>query len=283
MSDISTTASAAPSRLSGTLSGQFIETCDCKSLCPCWADDEPDENHCTGLFAWQVESGRLEGDDGDQGAVDVSNARVVSISAHRGQRHHPEGERNSVLFIDVDDVAGDRDTAYGYLRKAFSDPAGGPLADLSSVMGTVMDVLPARVEMTYDDQAAAGGEAWSVRVELASGADGAEPPPGPVFEGGGDLLAFDQGDGPGDAPVVEGRGVDDPTTEQRIPMTLSNTALHKELAAVGAVTALTATRFRVLLPDLPGGLVDTTDRSAMSGAFSYPRQGRGDGESAGNA
>lgn len=63
MSDTSSTASATPSRLSGTLSGQFIETCDCKSLCPCWADDYPDEDHCTGLFAWQVQSGRLEGDD----------------------------------------------------------------------------------------------------------------------------------------------------------------------------------------------------------------------------
>lgn len=276
MSDISTTASAAPSRLSGTLSGQFIETCDCKSLCPCWADDEPDEEHCTGLFAWRVESGRLEGGAGDRGPVDVSNARVVSISAHRGHRHHPAGERNSVFFIDVDDVAGDRDAAYGYLREAFSDPASGPLADLASVTGTVIDVLPGRIEMTYDDRAAAGGQAWSIRVELIPDGNGAQHPPGPVFEGGGDLLAFDQGDGSGDAPVVEGRGVDDPTTEQRIPMTLSNTALHKELAAVGAVTALTATRFRVLLPDLPGGLADRTDRSAMSGAFSYPRQGRGD-------
>ncbi|MFD2091477.1 DUF1326 domain-containing protein [Blastococcus deserti] len=275
MSDTSATSSAAPSRLSGTLSGQFIETCDCKSLCPCWADDDPDENHCTGVFAWRVESGRLEGDTGDQ-PVDVSNARVVSISTHHGHRHHPEGERNSVFFIDVDDVAGDRDTAYGYLRKAFSEPAGGPLADLASVTGTVLDVLPAHVEVTYDDRAAAGGKAWSIRVELAPDGYGAQHAPGPVFEGGGDLLAFDQGDASDDAPVVGGRGVDDPGTEQRIPMTLSNTALHKELAAVGPVTALTATRFRVLLPALPGGLVDARDRSAMSGAFSYPRQGRGD-------
>lgn len=178
---------------------------------------------------------------------------------------------------------GDPDAAYGYLRKAFSEPAGGPLADLASVMGTVMDVRPARVEMTYDDQAAAGGQAWSVRVEPAPDGDGAQRPAGPIFEGGGDLLAFDQGDGPGDAPDVEGRGVDDATTERRIPMTLSNTALHKELAAVGAVTALTATRFRVMLPDLPGGLVDASDRSAMSGAFSYPRQGRREDPDAGPA
>ena len=36
------------------LNGTFVEACDCRLMCPCWTDDEPDDGHCTGLFAWAL-------------------------------------------------------------------------------------------------------------------------------------------------------------------------------------------------------------------------------------
>ena len=113
-----------------TLRGWFIESCDCESLCPCWIDDEPDDNHCTGLFAWVVEDGSL-------GDVDVSGARIASVSTHNGRRRAPEGGRYSILFVDVGSVE-DREAAFPALERAFRSPEGGVLAELAEVNGVVL-------------------------------------------------------------------------------------------------------------------------------------------------
>ena len=254
MTDASTDVGAPPADVTGTLSGRFVETCDCASLCPCWVDEDPDDGHCTGLFAWDVQEGRLS--DG-AGTVDVRGARIVSLSTHSGHRRHPDGERASVLYLDVTDAPDDRDRVRATLERVFSEPAGGPLADLASVMGTVHEVSPARIEISSADGRASVGEAWSVRVAATQDDAGAGPGADPAVEARGELLAFDQ---------------DDRSSGQLRPMTLENTALDKELAVVGPVTALRATRFRVLLAALPEGSTETTGRSGMTGRFSYPRR-----------
>ncbi|WP_396415809.1 DUF1326 domain-containing protein [Kocuria sp.] len=35
-----------------TLTGEFLEACDCTVICPCWVDDDPTEGHCTGFVLW---------------------------------------------------------------------------------------------------------------------------------------------------------------------------------------------------------------------------------------
>ncbi len=124
------------------LAGWFVETCDCETLCPCWVEEAPDDDHCTGLFAWVIDHGRLSG---DEGPVDVGGARVVSISTHNGRRRAPDGGRYSVLFVDVDDVVHWKE-AYDALKRAFGAPRG-PLADLSEVMGAVLSVSPAEIHV----------------------------------------------------------------------------------------------------------------------------------------
>ncbi|WP_110007211.1 DUF1326 domain-containing protein [Geodermatophilus normandii] len=155
------------------LEGWFIETCDCESLCPCWVDDDPDDDHCTGLFAWVIDHGRVSGVDG---LVDVGGARVVSISTHNGRRRDPDGGRYSVLFVDVDDVV-HREDAYDALERAFGAPRG-PLADLSEVMGAVLSVSPAeiRVEGEGAGGRTAAGASGSTRSE---GSTTPDTPPSP--------------------------------------------------------------------------------------------------------
>ena len=246
--------------------GWFLETCDCESLCPCWVDDDPDDNHCTGLFAWVIDDGRLAG---DEGLVDVTGARVVSISTHNGRRRAPDGGRYSVLFIDVGDVAAPARNAYDALARAFGAPRG-PLADLSEVMGAVLSVSPAKIDIKGVEGREKDGS-WCIRVCEKREADGARHPTEftssdtPSFEADGKDLVFDPPDGGGTARGGEGKAA--PAGGE--PLTLNRTALHKELAAVGSVTAMTATRFRLHLPTLPGGYADATRRSAMRGRFAY--------------
>src|SRR5688572_9987186 len=73
------------------LSGDFIELCDCRSVCPCWIGLDPDEDRCTGVFGWSVTSGEVDG-------VDVAGRRVISVSFHTGHRN--TGGQKVSLFID---------------------------------------------------------------------------------------------------------------------------------------------------------------------------------------
>jgi hypothetical protein len=36
------------------MNGRFFEACDCYVPCPCWFDDTPDEDECSGLIAWGI-------------------------------------------------------------------------------------------------------------------------------------------------------------------------------------------------------------------------------------
>jgi hypothetical protein len=55
------------------LRGDFIESCDCFDLCPCWVDDDPDEDHRTGLVVWKLGEGSTIGTK--SGGLDVSGCR----------------------------------------------------------------------------------------------------------------------------------------------------------------------------------------------------------------
>ena len=44
--------------MSYTLTGSFIEACDCFIVCPCWVDEDADDGHCTGLVAWSLDAMR---------------------------------------------------------------------------------------------------------------------------------------------------------------------------------------------------------------------------------
>jgi hypothetical protein len=151
------------------LRGTFIEACDCFELCPCWVDDDPDEGHCTGLVAWAIRSGEIDG-------VDVSRCRVVAITTHSGRRR-PDGagpsRATTALFVD----SGTRDDQVEVLTRAFSGGEGEGLADLVQVTGRVVgETQKVDIDLVDDD---AG---WSIRVGT---------PRTPVVEVQGGPLTFD--------------------------------------------------------------------------------------------
>ena len=43
-----------PHRRGYRLVGRFLEACDCYAICPCWIDELPDEDRCTGLYVWDI-------------------------------------------------------------------------------------------------------------------------------------------------------------------------------------------------------------------------------------
>jgi hypothetical protein len=218
------------------LNGTFVEACDCRLMCPCWTDDEPDDGHCTGLFAWSVDTGSTV--DGLQ----VGGARVVCVTTHLGRRRGQAAEENtlSVIFVDVVDLPEDkRAGALTALGQAFSGDRSGPLEDLKAVNGTVVLVEPAGIAIT-----ATGG---NVTVTVDSG--GTQPVAATLSP-----AAFDGHEA----------------------LTLRRTALSKELGIKDGetVAAHHSDTLTIRAAALPGGFIEVTGRSGMRGPFHYVHKER---------
>jgi hypothetical protein len=103
------------------LRGRFLEACDCGVPCPCWFEQSPDEDECTGLTAWHIEQGTING-------FDVSGLIAVSMSQHGGHRDQPE---HAHMALVIDESADDGQ--FIAMREAFSGQLGGPLAELGGL------------------------------------------------------------------------------------------------------------------------------------------------------
>ncbi|GLY99069.1 DUF1326 domain-containing protein [Actinoplanes sp. NBRC 103695] len=148
------------------LTGVFTEACDCTLVCPCWLDDAPEEDHCTGLFAWRLDEGSAI--DG----VDVGKLSVVSVSTHAGGRR--DGDTATAIF--VDENADERQ--FELLTAAFAGDMAGPLGELAGVSGVVVQRLAARIEMTADESG------WHLLVGL--------PGAGPIEATGAPHVLLDE-------------------------------------------------------------------------------------------
>ena len=200
-------------------------------MCPCWTDDEPDDGHCTGLFAWSVGTGSTV--DG----LEVGGAQVVCVTTHLGRRRGQAAEENtlSVIFVDVVDLPeGKRAAALTALGQAFSGNRSGPLEDLKAVNGTVVLVEPAGIAITPS------GDNVTVTVTDVDGAQ----------------------------PVVA--SLSPASFDGREPLTLQRTALSKELGLTDeTVTAHHSDELTIRTAVLPGGFIEVTGRSGMRGPFHY--------------
>jgi hypothetical protein len=107
-----------------TMRGQFLEVCDCSAPCPCWFGQDADEGECTGIVAWQIEQGEIDG-------VDVSGLTAVSISQHAGSRGPHGAHAKMKVALIIDEHATDQQAAS--LGQVFSGELGGPLGELGEM------------------------------------------------------------------------------------------------------------------------------------------------------
>jgi hypothetical protein len=119
------------------LRGWFYEACDCFTVCPCWMSKNPDGGECTGVFAWDIESGTIDG-------VDVTGLRTVSVSHHTGARD--DAKQRVVIFVDDRATRQQADA----LVAAFTGRLGGPLQELAELLGELAAVERADIELRRD-------------------------------------------------------------------------------------------------------------------------------------
>ncbi|HZV73699.1 MAG TPA: DUF1326 domain-containing protein [Conexibacter sp.] len=120
------------------LRGRFFEACDCSVPCPCWFEQSPDDDECTGLIAWHVERGTING-------FDVSGLTAVSMSQHRGHRAAPQHLHMALVIDERAD-----DGQFVAMTEAFSGELGGPLGELARMVDGAQLVERAPVSFTTD-------------------------------------------------------------------------------------------------------------------------------------
>lgn len=121
------------------ISGDFLEVCDCFTICPCWTGRNPDGEVCTGAFAWVIEKGKVDG-------VDVGGQIVVSISTHSG--HREKAKQRVMIFVSEEAS----DAQAKALAGAFSGLYGGPLNELGRILGELVRVERAPIEVEFGER-----------------------------------------------------------------------------------------------------------------------------------
>jgi hypothetical protein len=133
--------------MSWNLKGSYAETCSCELMCPCNLsfDHGATYDYCRATLAFDIREGEVDG-------VDVRGRRVVAII----DTPKVMTDGNWRLGMFVDDQA--TDEQFDKLVQVFGGQLGGPMAALGPLVGEVVGVERAAIEMRDD------GLLHSVRV-----------------------------------------------------------------------------------------------------------------------
>jgi len=121
------------------LEGEYFESCNCRSVCPCIWRDPPSEGDCKLLVGWHINRGHLD-------RVSLGNLNVALACYAPGPMI--EGNWQAVLYLDerVDQVQ------RRALERIFSGLEGGHPALLMGFVSKVLGVDLARIVYESKDR-----------------------------------------------------------------------------------------------------------------------------------
>jgi len=123
------------------VSGQSLELCSCKMLCPCWIgpDGEPDQGWCSGGFAFDIREGNADG-------VNLSGTKVFLTAEWPGNFFLGNGTGR--LYID-ENAAPDQQRE---LEAILSGHKGGHLEALfGAAISKWLPAKPAKIDIQWGD------------------------------------------------------------------------------------------------------------------------------------
>ena len=133
--------------MSWSLKGSYVETCSCELMCPCNLsfDHGATYDFCRVTLVFAIHEGEIDGTaiGGRTVAVIADTPKVMT-------------EGNWRLGVFIDDEASDEQA--DKLVQVFSGQLGGPMAALAPLVGEILGVERARIEVVED------GLRHSVRV-----------------------------------------------------------------------------------------------------------------------
>jgi hypothetical protein len=154
--------------MSWKIEGRYFENCNCNAPCPCTAslDLGADNERCTPVLAFHVDSGEVDG-------VDVSGLSVVAVADT--PQLMTEGNWRLGVFID----AAATDEQAEKLGAVFSGELGGPMEALGPLLGESLGTERAPIEFSSGDgsHSLQVGDAIAIEVEdiVPFGSESGEP------------------------------------------------------------------------------------------------------------
>jgi hypothetical protein len=125
--------------MSWNLKGSYVETCSCELMCPCnlSMDHGATYDYCRVTLAFNIKEGSVEG-------TDIAGRKVVIIAD--SPKVMTEG--NWKLGVYIDDAASDEQ--FDKLAQVFSGQLGGPMEGLAPLIGEMLGVERAAIEIGDD-------------------------------------------------------------------------------------------------------------------------------------
>jgi hypothetical protein len=144
------------------LEGRLLEVCNCNVLCPCWIGEDPDNGTCDTIVAWRIDKGDVDG-------VDVGGNTIAAVAHVPG--NILEGNWTAAIYVD-ENASDDQEKA---LLKVYTGQAGGPVAELAKLIGTVVSVqrAPIRFEVNEGSGELEIGANYFASLEPYKGTTGA--------------------------------------------------------------------------------------------------------------
>jgi hypothetical protein len=121
------------------LKGSYVETCSCELMCPCNLsfDHGATYDYCRVVLGFNIKQGDVDG-------VDIGGRKVVLIAD--SPKVMTEG--NWKLGVYIDD--GSSDEQFDQLVKVFTGQLGGPMGALAPLVGEVLGVERADIDILDD-------------------------------------------------------------------------------------------------------------------------------------
>ena len=125
--------------MSWRIAGSYFETCSCDVVCPCTASLSfgATNDYCRVVLVFHVKEGEVEG-------VDVSGLTVAAVADT--PKVMTDGNWRLGVFVDED--ASDEQTEK--LVQVFSGQLGGPMGALAPLVGEILGVERARIDLDDD-------------------------------------------------------------------------------------------------------------------------------------
>jgi hypothetical protein len=125
--------------MSWNLRGSYLETCSCELMCPCnlSLDHGATYDFCRVTLVFNIREGEIEG-------TDISGLKVAAIADT--PKVMTEGNWRLGVFVD-DQATGEQAEK---LVQVFSGQLGGPMAALAPLVGEMLGVERARIEVDDD-------------------------------------------------------------------------------------------------------------------------------------
>jgi hypothetical protein len=120
-----------------SLKGSYVETCSCDLICPCNAsfDHGATYDYCRVTLVFSIREGEIEG-------TDIAGLKIAAIADT--PKVMTEGNWKLGVFVDENATEEQADK----LVKVFTGQLGGPMAGIAPLVGEVLGVERAVIEVT---------------------------------------------------------------------------------------------------------------------------------------